>query len=105
MIDVRHPFAVYLHLSHPTGEKSARSVATPDGSLVVDGNSAGQPVGVEITAHQAVSLERIIGFLVSLDQAPLTAACDVGAAVRALSEGRAPAAASSRLRTSRTCCH
>lgn len=31
--------------------------------------------------------------------------CDVGAAVRALSEGRAPAAASSRLRTSRACCH
>lgn len=30
--------------------------------------------------------------------------CDVGAAVRALSEGRAPAAASSRLRTSRAWC-
>lgn len=32
------------------------------------------------------------------------ATCDVGAAVRALSEGRVPSAASSRLRTSRACC-
>ena len=24
-------FAAYLHLSHPTGEKSARTVASPDG--------------------------------------------------------------------------
>lgn len=30
------PFAAYLHLSHPTGEKSARTVASPDGLLVVD---------------------------------------------------------------------
>ena len=26
-------FAAYLHLSHPTGEKSARTVASPDGLL------------------------------------------------------------------------
>jgi len=30
------PFSAYLHLSHPTGEKSARTVASPDGLLVVD---------------------------------------------------------------------
>jgi hypothetical protein len=29
-------FAAYLHLSHPTGEKSARTVASPDGLLIVD---------------------------------------------------------------------
>jgi len=33
------------------------------------------------------------------------ATCDVGAAVRALSEGRAAATASARLRTSRACCN
>lgn len=66
------PFAAYLHLSHATGEKSARTVATPDGLLVVDYNAEGQPVGVEITAPQAVSLERINELLMSLGQQPLT---------------------------------
>ncbi len=65
------PFAAYLHLSHTTGEKSARTVATPDGLLVVDYNSAGQPVGVEITAPQAVSLERLNELLSTLGQVPL----------------------------------
>lgn len=65
------PFAAYLHLSHATGEKSARTVATPDGLLVVDYNGAGRPVGVEITAPQAVSLERINELLASLGQPPL----------------------------------
>jgi hypothetical protein len=64
-------FAAYLHLSHATGEKSVRTVATPDGLLVIDYNSAGQPVGVEITAPQAVSLERINELLISLGQQPL----------------------------------
>lgn len=65
------PFAAYLHLSHATGEKSVRTVATTDGLLVVDYNSAGQPVGVEITAPPAVSLERINQLLASLGQRPL----------------------------------
>jgi hypothetical protein len=29
-------FAAYLHLSHATGEKSAKTVASPDGLLIVD---------------------------------------------------------------------
>ena len=29
-------FAAYLHLSHPTGEKSVRTVASLDGLLIVD---------------------------------------------------------------------
>ena len=29
-------FAAYLHLSHPTGEKSAKTSASSDGLLVVD---------------------------------------------------------------------
>jgi hypothetical protein len=33
-------FAAYLHLSHPTGEKSARTVASADGLLIVDYNGA-----------------------------------------------------------------
>jgi hypothetical protein len=30
------PFAAYLHLSHQTGEKSVKTVPSPDGLLVVD---------------------------------------------------------------------
>ena len=62
------PFAAYLHLSHVTGEKSARTVATADGLLVVDYDSDGRPVGVEMTAPQAVSLERFNELLASLGQ-------------------------------------
>ncbi len=47
-------FAAYLHLSHPIGEKSARTFASPDRLLVVDYNASGRLVGVEITAPQAV---------------------------------------------------
>ena len=30
------PFSAYLHLSHQTGEKSARTVPSTDGLLVID---------------------------------------------------------------------
>jgi len=62
-------FAAYLHLSHPTGEKSTRTVASQDGLLVVDYGAAGQPLGVEITAPQAVPLERLNQLLVELGEA------------------------------------
>jgi len=64
-------FAAYLHLSHSTGEKSARHVATADGLLIVDYNDAGRPVGVELTAPQAVSLERLNELLTNLGEAPV----------------------------------
>jgi len=64
-------FAAYLHLSHPTGEKSARTAASPDGLLVVDYGVSGRPVGVEITAPRAVSLERLNQLLADLGEAPL----------------------------------
>ncbi len=66
------PFAAYLHLSHATGEKSAKTVATPDGLLVVDYSGGGRAVGVEITAPQAVSLERLNRLLAELGETPLT---------------------------------
>ena len=64
-------FAAYLHLSHPTGEKSAKTVASQDGLLVVDYGASGRPVGVEITAPQAVPLERLNQLLSDLGEAPL----------------------------------
>jgi hypothetical protein len=64
-------FAAYLHLSHPTGEKSAKTVASPDGLLIVDYGDAGRPVGIEITAPQAVPLERLNQLLADLGETPL----------------------------------
>ena len=64
-------FAAYLHLSHATGEKSTKTVASSDGLLVVDYNHAGQAVGVEITAPHAVSLDRLNQLLAELGETPL----------------------------------
>lgn len=66
------PFAAYLYLSHETGEKSARTVPSPDGVLVVDYAANGQPIGVEITAPTAVSLERLNRALADLGESPLS---------------------------------
>jgi len=65
------PFSAYLHLSHETAEKSAKTVPSPDGLLVVDYAANGQPVGVEITAPLAVSLERLNRLLTDLGESPL----------------------------------
>jgi hypothetical protein len=65
------PFAADLHLSHHTGEKSARTVPSPDGLLVVDYGANGQPMGVEITAPLAVPLERLNSLLAELGEVPL----------------------------------
>jgi hypothetical protein len=64
-------FSAYLHLSHPTGEKSARTVASPDGLLIVDYAASGLPLGVEITAPQAVLLDRLNQLLAELGEPPV----------------------------------
>jgi len=62
------PFSAYLHLSHQTGEKSARTVPSADGLLVIDYGQNGKPIGVEITAPSAVTLEGLNGVLASLGE-------------------------------------
>jgi hypothetical protein len=64
-------FAAYLHLSHPTGQKSATMVASPDGLLIVDYGATGRPVGIEITAPKAVPLQRLNQLLADLGEPPL----------------------------------
>lgn len=64
-------FAAYLHLSHATGERSTRTEASSDGLLVVDYASDGPPIGVEITAPEAVTLDRLNALLAGLGQPPL----------------------------------
>jgi uncharacterized protein YuzE len=65
------PFAAYLHLSHETGVKSAKTVPSADGLLVVDYAKDGQAIGVEITAPTVVPLDRLNRLLVSLSEMPL----------------------------------
>ena len=66
------PFAAYLHLSHETGEKSAKTVPSGDGLLVVDYARNGKPIGVEITAPAAVHLDRLNHLLADLGETPLS---------------------------------
>ena len=65
------PFSAYLHLSHQTGEKSAKTVPSADGLLVVDYAKDGKPIGVEITAPMAVPLDRLNRLLADLGETPL----------------------------------
>jgi uncharacterized protein YuzE len=65
------PLAAYLYLSPRTAEKSARTHASSDGLLVVDYAADGHPIGIEITAPEAVSLDRINALLKELGQPPL----------------------------------
>jgi hypothetical protein len=55
----------------PTGEKSARTVASPDGLLILDYSTSCKPFGVEITAPQAVPSDRLNQLLVELGELPL----------------------------------
>lgn len=66
------PFSAYLYMPHRTGEKSAKTVPSPDGLLVVDYGANGRPVGVEITAPLAVSLERLNRLLADIGEEALT---------------------------------
>lgn len=61
-------FAAYLALSHQTGEKSVKTVPSADGLLVVDYANDGRPIGVEITAPTAVSLDRLNRLLADLGE-------------------------------------
>ncbi|PYQ86913.1 MAG: hypothetical protein DMG03_06470 [Acidobacteria bacterium] len=61
------PFSAYLHLSHQTGEKSARTVPSTDGLLVVDYGQNGKAIGIEITAP--VGLNRLLS---ELGETPLS---------------------------------
>jgi hypothetical protein len=64
-------FAAYLYLAHPTGEKSARTVPSHDGLLIVDYAASGRALGVEITAPQSVPLDRLNQLLAELGEPPL----------------------------------
>jgi hypothetical protein len=60
-----------LHLSHQTGEKSAKTGPSADGLLVIDYAQDGKAIGVEITAPTAVPLKRLNRLLGDLGDAPM----------------------------------
>jgi hypothetical protein len=57
------PFAAYLYLARQTGAKSTRTTSSVDGLLVVDYLVDGTPVGVELTAPWAATIERVNALL------------------------------------------
>lgn len=65
------PFSAYLHLSHETGEKSARTVPSPDGLLVVDYAANASRLVWRSRTPPAVSLERLNRLLADLGESPL----------------------------------
>jgi hypothetical protein len=65
------PIAAYLYLPRDSGDKSVRTERR-EGGLIVDFAEGNRPIGIEITAPDAVSLEAVNRALVALDQEPAT---------------------------------
>ena len=66
------PVAAYLYFPRRSGEKSVRTERRECG-LVVDFADNDRPIGIEITAPDALSLDALNRALVALDQKPATA--------------------------------
>ena len=64
-------FAAYLHLSHPDRREEREDGGVAGRPSLVDYGATGRPIGVEITAPQAVPLERLNQLLAELGEAPL----------------------------------
>jgi len=64
--------AAYLYFARRSGEKSVRTERRECG-LVVDFADNDRPIGIEITAPEALSLEALNRALIALDQEPATA--------------------------------
>ena len=66
------PIAAYLYLPRRAGDHSTRASRTPSG-LVIDYGKRGDPIGIEITVPEKVSLAALNRVLARLEQPPLTA--------------------------------
>ena len=65
-------FAAYLYLGHRFGNKSVRMVPMDDGLMVIDYDAENVPLGIEITAPFAVTLQRLNDVLAQLGEPPLS---------------------------------
>ncbi len=75
------PFAAYIYLDHPPGQKIVRSEEVAP-EIVVDFDGDAQPIGVEIVSPDATSIDEILSVFDTLglsrpdlsELAPLVAA-------------------------------
>lgn len=65
--------AAYLYLARDPGEKSCRTKRVEPG-MVIDFNSAGRAIGIELTAPEQVSLPALNQVLADLGIYPVTPA-------------------------------
>jgi hypothetical protein len=65
--------AAYLYLARDPGEKSCRTKRVEPG-MVIDFNSAGRAIGIELTAPGLVSLPALNQVLADLGISPMTQA-------------------------------
>ena len=70
------PFAAYLYLPRREGDTAARTEEA-HGGLLIDFTADGRPIGIEITAPGAITLDALNSVLERLVLAPATAA-DLG---------------------------
>ncbi|HSO74225.1 MAG TPA: DUF2283 domain-containing protein [Blastocatellia bacterium] len=66
------PIAAYLYLPRDPGEKSQRTEKVSNG-ILIDYGKAGQPIGIEITAPDNVSLTVLNDVLAKLKVRPVEA--------------------------------
>jgi hypothetical protein len=64
------PFAAYHYLPRQNGERSARSEEAGHG-MVVDYGSGDRPIGIELTAPEKVTLDRLNEVLKRLNMPPM----------------------------------
>lgn len=74
-VTFRHgrPLAAYLYLPRSPGDRS-RHTFKADGGLIIDYTESGKPIGIEITAPAAVTIDDLNTVLKGLNAATLTEA-------------------------------
>ncbi len=64
------PVAAYLYLPRRQGDKSRRTRQVDPG-MVIDFNDRGEPIGIEITAPEAITAEHLAQTLAELNLPPV----------------------------------
>jgi hypothetical protein len=64
------PFAAYLYLPRQNGERSVRSEEAGHG-MIIDYGPNDRPLGIELTAPDQITLDRLNGILKRLNLPPM----------------------------------
>jgi len=89
-VTYRHgrPIAAYYYLARQLGQKVHRSQRA-DYGIVVDFSADGTPIGLELTAPGAITVDKLNAVLVGLGQAPVAPADVAPLAAAWLTSGQA----------------